>query len=106
MMRRKTYEYRDAKIELTPDAETNEVGDDHELTAKVYVNIVGQGWVLVPDATPVVFSITSGDAKFIANNGTTLTVNTGTASVGVAKATHRAATRFMPRRRLPTDPGV
>ncbi|MBC7109387.1 MAG: hypothetical protein H5T41_11515, partial [Methanomassiliicoccales archaeon] len=55
----KTYEYRQARIRLSPLADTNEVGESHTFTATVEVYVVGTGWVAAPDGTPVTFSFVS-----------------------------------------------
>ncbi|MDY0341319.1 MAG: lamin tail domain-containing protein, partial [Coriobacteriia bacterium] len=69
----KTYEYRQAKIGITPLTDTNEVGENHTFTATVEVYVVGTGWVAAPDGTPVTFSFVSNPigATFVGPSSTT-----------------------------------
>ncbi|MBC7170737.1 hypothetical protein H5T54_07435, partial [Candidatus Bipolaricaulota bacterium] len=69
----KTYEYRQARIRLTPLVDTNEVGENHTFTATVEVYVVGTGWVPAPNGTPVTFSFASNPigATFVGPSSTT-----------------------------------
>ena len=69
----KTYEFRQARIRLSPLADTNEVGENHTFTATVEVYVVGTGWTPAPNGTPVTFSFVSNPigATFVGPTSTT-----------------------------------
>src|SRR5262249_33994541 len=52
----KTWQVRDAHIQISPPTATNEVGTNHSLTGHVNVN-TGGGFVNAPDGTVIGFSI-------------------------------------------------
>ncbi|MBC7220523.1 lamin tail domain-containing protein [Candidatus Bipolaricaulota bacterium] len=81
----KSYEYRQAKIDLTPGSDTNEVGEDHVITATVRV-WNGTSWVVPPNGGSVTFSIASD------TTGTAAIVSTNPAPIsgGTAQVTIRA----------------
>ena len=83
----KTYEYRQARIRLSPLADTNEVGDDHTFTATVEAYVVGVGWIAAPDSTPVTFSFVSNQigATFVGSSSTTTSGGQAQATIGATQ---------------------
>jgi len=81
----KEYEYRQARITLEPQADTNEVEDEHEFTATVEVWDGGE-WVAAPDGTEVEFSFVDNPI-----GATFVTATTTTTIGGLSSATITAS---------------
>ncbi len=81
----KEYEYRQARITLEPQADTNEVEDEHEFTATVEVWDGGE-WVAAPDGTEVEFSFVDNPI-----GATFVTATTTVTTDGLAHATITAS---------------
>ena len=77
--------YADAKISIDPPDATNEVGDEHVVTATVMED-TGSGFVAAAGET-VTFSIDSGDATFVGGIDSCVTDGSGQCSVSIVSNT-------------------